>query len=68
MPVIPARKSFWGELLVYLMARRSIWRSFHGLYFRAAAPLPQPFAKVRREPVGLCVTGSALCTKTGEAQ
>ena len=42
MAFIPARKSFWGELLVFLMARRSIWRSFHTLYFHADEPLPAP--------------------------
>lgn len=39
---IPARKNFLGELLVFWMARRSIWQAFHAVRFRAAEPLPAP--------------------------
>jgi len=44
---IPARKNFWGELLVFWMCRRSLWRGFHSVNFRAAAPLPAPPSRLK---------------------
>ena len=40
--MIEARKNFLGELLVFWMARRSLWKAFHAVRFRAAEPLPAP--------------------------
>jgi chlorobactene lauroyltransferase len=39
--LIPACKNFLGELLVFWLARRALWKSFHAVRFRAAEPLPQ---------------------------
>lgn len=39
---IPARKNFLGELLVFWICRRSLWRAFRAVRFRAAEPLPAP--------------------------
>ncbi len=42
LPFIPARKNFFGELLIFGLCRRSLWKSFHAVRFRAVAPLPLP--------------------------
>lgn len=43
---IPAQKNFLGELLVFWVCRRSLWRSFHAVHFRAAEPLPAPSSRL----------------------
>jgi 1-acyl-sn-glycerol-3-phosphate acyltransferase len=40
--LITARRNFLGELLVFWLARRGLWKAFHSVRFRAAAPLPAP--------------------------
>jgi len=40
--LLKAKKSFWGELLIFGLCRRSLWRSFHNIQLRVAAPLPAP--------------------------
>lgn len=37
---IPARRNFLGELLVFWLSRRGLWKSFRAVRFRAAEPLP----------------------------
>ncbi len=44
---IPARYSFLGELLVFWTGRRSLYRAFHAINFRAAGPLPDPPAHLK---------------------
>ncbi|NWJ45649.1 MAG: 1-acyl-sn-glycerol-3-phosphate acyltransferase [Chloroflexi bacterium] len=44
--MIPARKNFLGELLVFGIARRSVWRAFHSVHMRVAEPLPLPPSKL----------------------
>jgi 1-acyl-sn-glycerol-3-phosphate acyltransferase len=39
---IPVRRSFLGELLVFWMCRRSLYRAFYAVHFRAAEQLPAP--------------------------
>ena len=43
---IPARRNFWGELLIFWMARRSLYRAFHAVHLQAAQPLPAPPSKL----------------------
>jgi chlorobactene lauroyltransferase len=45
---IPARPNFLGELLVFWMCRRSLYRAFHAVHFRAAEPLLAPPSKLDR--------------------
>ncbi len=40
--LITARRNFLGELLVFWLARRGLWKSFHEVRFRASGPLPAP--------------------------
>src|SRR5690242_16364573 len=37
---IPARRNFLGELLVFWLSRRGLWKSFRAVRFRAAEQLP----------------------------
>lgn len=37
---IPARRNFLGELLVFWLGRRGLWKAFRAVRFRAAGPLP----------------------------
>ncbi len=39
---IPARRNFLGELVVFWLCRRGLWKSFRAVRFRAAQPLPAP--------------------------
>ncbi len=45
---IPAHPNFLGELLIFWMARRSLYRAFHAVHFRAAEQLPAPPSKLDR--------------------
>lgn len=40
--LIPARRNFLGELLVFWLGRRGLWKSFQAVRFRAVQPLPAP--------------------------
>lgn len=40
--LIPARRNFLGELLVFWLCRRGLWKAFQAVRFRAAQPLPAP--------------------------
>jgi chlorobactene lauroyltransferase len=42
---IPARRTFLGELLVFWLGRRGLWKNFRAVRFRAAGPLPAPPAE-----------------------
>ncbi len=44
--LIKARRNFLGELLVFWLARRGLWRNFERVRFRAAEPLPSPPARL----------------------
>jgi chlorobactene lauroyltransferase len=44
---IPARWNFYGNLLIFGMSRRSLWRNFHAVRFRAAEPLPVPRGELK---------------------
>ncbi|NTV29995.1 MAG: glycerol acyltransferase [Candidatus Omnitrophica bacterium] len=52
--MIPARKSFFGELLVFGICRRSIWRSFHSVRLKVAEPLPAPPAELNIPVIFYC--------------
>src|SRR4051794_36353514 len=43
---IPSRQNFLGELLIFWMCRRSLYRAFHAVHFRAAEPLAAPPSKL----------------------
>jgi 1-acyl-sn-glycerol-3-phosphate acyltransferase len=40
--MIPARKNFLGELLVFGICRRSVWQAFHSVNLRVVDTLPAP--------------------------
>jgi chlorobactene lauroyltransferase len=40
--LIPAHRNFLGELLVFWLCRRGLWKSFQAVRFRATQPLPAP--------------------------
>ncbi|OJW00791.1 MAG: hypothetical protein BGO39_20350 [Chloroflexi bacterium 54-19] len=43
---IPARRNFLGELLVFWLGRRGLWKAFRAVRFRAAGQLPAPPAEL----------------------
>jgi chlorobactene lauroyltransferase len=43
---IPSRQNFLGELLIFWICRRSLYRAFHSVHFRAAEPLAAPPSKL----------------------
>ncbi len=44
--MLKAKKNFLGELLVFGLCRRSLWRSFHSVQLRVAEPVPAPPSKL----------------------
>lgn len=43
---IPSRQNFLGELLIFWICRRSLYRAFHAVHFRAAERLVAPPSKL----------------------